>query len=106
LADALGAPELITDATHLLSKIASREAQQSLLEFASQHARPLSAREAAATAFRQSATQFGILLSQTQVVRQYERYNQSRDLDRETQVLLGAILDTIEDSAQSEPVTR
>ena len=48
----------------------------------------------------------GILLSQAQIVRQYERYNQSRDLDRPTQVLLGSILDTIEDPGQAEPVER
>ncbi|HEY2147956.1 MAG TPA: hypothetical protein VGH32_08465, partial [Pirellulales bacterium] len=57
---------------------------------------PIEIRKAAGTAFRQSVRQFGLRLSPSEILIQYDRYNQSAKLDKETQQLLGAMLDVIE----------
>ena len=56
-------------------------------------------------AFGRSVKAFGVLLTSQQVLNQYERYNRSRDLDRETQALLGSILDSIEAAEEVESDT-
>ena len=106
LVDRLGAPDLVRDTLDVLGHTASQAAQLALLDFASQTAAPVAERQAAADAFRESVSHYGVLLNQAQIDRQYDRYNQSRDLDRPTQVLLGAILDTLEEPRQAESATR
>lgn len=87
---------LTQEAAKVLGHIASPLAQRALVNVASQRVRPLNERQAAATAFRNAVVRHGILLTTGQIKRQYERYSQSRLLDRETQELLGSILDVIE----------
>ena len=49
------------------------------------------------------------MLTREEIARQYERYNQSATADRETQKVLGSILDTFErqsavaDAAKAQP---
>jgi hypothetical protein len=59
-------------------------------------AQPLDVRKVAGAAFRQSVRQFGLRLSPSEILIQYDRYNQSAKQDKETQQLLGALLDVIE----------
>lgn len=93
---AMDVPEMIGPATAALARIADRVAQTVLLDTASAAARPLADRRKAAEAFAASVNRHGVLLSSRQVEQQYDRYNASRTLDRDTQQLLGKILDTIE----------
>ncbi len=93
---ALSTPQLATKAATLLGRLGSPEAQRSLVTAASQHGRPLSIREAAATAFADAVQRRGLLLSRDEILLQYERYNQSEYLDVGTQKVLGAVLDAIE----------
>jgi hypothetical protein len=44
----------------------------------------------------------GVLLDRHQIAQQYQRYNASAKLDRQTQELLGSTLDAIERSNQAE----
>jgi hypothetical protein len=73
------------------------------VELAGQHARPLPVRQAAARAFSQSVPRFGVQLTTGEIAAQYARYNRSRELDLETQRVLGAVLDAIEGKSASHP---
>lgn len=89
-------PALSPTAAHLLGLLATPKAQLALVDFASQNARELKQRQVAAAAFRTAVKKRRLLLTTPQISRQYDRYNASEHLDRETQQLLGSILDTIE----------
>lgn len=96
LVAALGQPELMPQAAGILSKFGTPSAQLALVEAASENHRPLAQRRLAAAALAAAIQSRGILLSQSQIARQYERYNASAALDRSTQELLGSLLDTFE----------
>ncbi len=110
---ALQTPELTGRAALVLGRIGSSRAQLGLLDLASNRARTILDRRAAAAGFRDAVERRGIMLTRAEVLRQYERYNQSEAADRETQQVLGAILDTIErvkipaaNTAASNPANR
>ena len=67
-----------------------------LVDAASRSTQPLEIRQAAAGAFAHSVHRFGLRLAPSEVLRQYDRYNQSATLDKPTQQLLAQILDAIE----------
>jgi len=93
---------LAVAAAPLLGKIGSPAVQRALVDTASQNARPLPVRQAAAAAFTTAVAERGLLLSREEILRQYERYNQSELLARSTQKLLASILDTIEARRRAE----
>jgi hypothetical protein len=93
---ALSVPPLSSLAARLLGLLATPNAQQTLVEFASQVTNPVAARKAAAEAFAHAVKKRHLLLTRDQVLRQYDRYNASRDLDSQTQQILGSILDAME----------
>ena len=93
---ALFVRELTQPAAKVLALLATADAQTALLEMASQTARPLTQRRAAADAFARAVEQRGVMLTTAQIHRQYDRYNQSARLDAETQEILGSLLDAIE----------
>ncbi len=87
---------LSVKAARLLGLLATPEAQLTLVQFASEPARPLAARRAAVAAFKQAVGRRHLLLTRAQVLAQYDRYNASENLDRDTQQVLAAILDVME----------
>lgn len=93
---ALGSPALSAQAAEVLALFGSPHAQTALVDFASQNTRPLAGRQAAAAAFAAAVKTRGLLLTQGQLAAQYARYNASEALDKDTQAVLGAILDGIE----------
>lgn len=93
---ALVAPGLSAPAAKLLGILGTPKCQTSLVDFVSQNARPLSDRQAGAAAFAEAVRRRGILLTKTQILEQYERYNSSATLDKETQDVLAGVLDTLE----------
>ena len=93
---ALYVPELSKKTVAVLGNLATPESQRALVELASRWSQPLEARGAAVAALRRNILENGVLLTTTDIVRQYERYNQSRDLDAKSQQILGLILDCIE----------
>lgn len=100
---ALYTPELTSEIAHLLGMSGSPKAQKELVNLASQPLFPLASRQAAVAAFAQAVEQRGVMLTSADVLRQYDRYNQSADLDRDTQIVLGAVLDILENKNQDQP---
>lgn len=82
-----------------LASLGTPDAQLRLLDAASLEATPIATREAAAAAFARSAEAHGVLLTATQVRRQYDRYNASATAPEASQRVLGGILDTLEAAA-------
>lgn len=93
---ALRTSALAVQATEVLGLLGTPAAQQALVDVANTPARPLNERQAAATAFHTAVSRRGVLLSRDQIRHQYETYNASESLDRDTQDVLASILDTIE----------
>jgi hypothetical protein len=93
---ALYTPGLSSKAAAVLGNLRTPESQRVLVELASRPTQPVEVRQAAAKAFRRNTQAGGILLTTGQILRQYERYNQSQNLDSATQQILGLILDCIE----------
>jgi HEAT repeat protein/CheY-like chemotaxis protein len=96
IAAALETPGLSGGAARVLGLLGCPESQRELVLLASQHARPLAERQAAAEAFAQAVQRRGVLLTRDEITLQYDRYNRSAALDVGTQQVLGAILDAIE----------
>lgn len=96
---ALQNPVLTQEALGVLSELATPDAQQALVNFASENYRPVAERQAAVQAFAKAIEKRGILLTKGAILEQYTRYNRSKTLDRETQQVLGSILDVIEAQA-------
>jgi hypothetical protein len=99
---ALWAARLSQPTAQVLSALGTASSQRSLVDFASQIAQPLEARQAAAAAFAASVARFGTLLTTGEIRLQYDRYNQSESQDADTQRLLASLLDTIELRADAE----
>lgn len=83
-------------ASELLGYYGTPTAQRYLVSLANQNAMPLASRQAAAKGFAVAVRQHGLLLTRNEILLQYERYNQSASLDRETQRVLASLLDAIE----------
>ncbi|MGI8981354.1 MAG: HEAT repeat domain-containing protein [Pirellulaceae bacterium] len=97
---ALTAPGLSAEAAKVLGRLATPKCQTALVDFISQHGRPLEDRQAAAAAFDAAVARRGTLLTKAQILLQYDRYNGSATLDPETQAVLGRVLDTLESKKQ------
>jgi CheY-like chemotaxis protein len=93
---ALDYRELAGEAIKFLQQMGQPQAQRALVDLASRAAEPIAQREAAAEAFRQSVMRFGTLLTIDEIELQYERYNASEVLDKDTQRVLGFLLDILE----------
>jgi hypothetical protein len=96
LAPLLYEPSLGPATAGVMAQFGTHASQQSLLEIANRAPQPMASRQAAAVAFGDSVRRFGLRLTKNDILRQYERYNQSRIEDQASQVLLGAVLDAIE----------
>ncbi len=93
---ALHAPALTQEAAPVLGALGTAAAQRALVELASRATGPIAARRAAAEAFRQSVAEHGLLLTTDEILRQYDVYNSSATLDKQTQQVRASILDAIE----------
>jgi hypothetical protein len=93
---ALYHPFTAPHAAAVMARLGTHSSQVALIDLASLSVQPLDVRQAATAAFARSVSQFGLRLAPSDVIRQYDRYNQSARIDRPTQELLGRILDTIE----------
>ncbi len=96
IVSALDHPNLSAKAVTVLGRLGTAQAQSALIDFASQNARPIEQRQAAAAGFDAAVKRRGTMLTSQQIRDQYDRYNKSETLDAETQAVLGSILDTIE----------
>ncbi len=96
VAHALYFPPKATHAAAVLARLGTHSSQLALVDLASVAVQSIEVRQAAAAAFAESVRRFGLRLTPSEVVRQYNRYNDSRRLDKTTQQLLSGILDSIE----------
>jgi hypothetical protein len=96
LAPLLFDPSLNATAAAALAHFGTHSSQQLLLEIVNRGSQPLASRQAAGLAFGESVRRFGVRLTKDEILKQYDRYNQSQLEDRATQELLGAVLDAIE----------
>jgi hypothetical protein len=92
----LHVPELTPKAATVLGRLGTPDAQRALAALAGRAVGPLEHRQAAAVAFRHSVLRHGVLLTNDEILRQYDLYNASATADKSTQQLRASILDTIE----------
>jgi CheY-like chemotaxis protein len=93
--------DLIRHEAHIERALFTPElTEKSLVNRASQNATDLAGRQAAAEAFAEAVSLRGTLLTIPDIKLQYERYNQSEQLDAGTQEVLASILDAIEQRAR------
>jgi CheY-like chemotaxis protein len=93
---ALYMPAMTERAVAALALLGTPESQRSLVDFASHLSVPVAAREQAARAFATSVQRHGILLTEAEILRQYDLYNASQSLDAATQQVFASLLDSIE----------
>ena len=89
-------PGFLAPVSEILSNIATPDSQRQLLDFASENSLPIQQRQQAVDAFKISVKRSGILLTTDKIQLQYDRYNASEVQPKETQNLLGSVLDIIE----------
>jgi CheY-like chemotaxis protein len=106
LESALYQSELASQSTAALALVGTPSSQRALVDYASRTSLPIDARGQAADAFRASVGRHGILLSEVEILRQYDRYNASATADAATQQVLGSLLDTIESLRAAADATR
>ena len=99
---ALYHPATAEHAARVMALLGTHSSQVALVDLASIATHPLAARQAAAEAFAKSVARFGLRLAPSEVIRQYDRYNQSASLDKPTQQLLANVLDAIEKPTKSQ----
>ena len=96
LAANLYRPGLSTQACFLLGQIGSPDAQKNLLRVASSLQNDLDLRQIAADSFQQAVKSRGLMLTRSEILSQYDRYNASAAESEASQTILGYLLDIIE----------
>jgi len=89
-------PELVEPSLQALAVIGTAGSQQTLLDLVSQGSQPVELRRSAANAFATNVRRVGRQLTSAEIHRQYDRYNASATADKETQQVLGQVLDALE----------
>lgn len=89
-------PELHVSAAKMLATLGRPAAQRALVDLASQSTAPMSLRQTAATAFADSVGTFGVMLTNVELLKQYDRYNDSEHRPRDEQQILSKLLDVLE----------
>lgn len=102
ISDALRSDVRLISGLELAASVRSSKAQGAIYDIVADVMYPLDIREKAVEAFTQSVKRFGILLRGKQVQRLYDRYNAGETELKETQELLGRVLDLIEDTVFGE----
>ncbi|MCL2710524.1 MAG: hypothetical protein FWE95_06565 [Planctomycetaceae bacterium] len=98
--DALHSARRVREGLDLAAVVRSPVLQSAIYDLAANAIYPMELREYAGDAFEQSVQRFGILLRGQQIQRLYDRYNASEFEPRESQVLLGRLLDVVEESVR------
>jgi hypothetical protein len=98
---AITTPHLTIPAVSVIGNIGTPECQRALVELASRPVARIEDRQAASRAFLENTWRFGVLLTHAEIVRQYDRYNNSEKQDPATQRILGSILDSLEARAET-----
>ncbi len=96
-------PELLEPSLRVLAVLGTAESQRTLVNLASTASVPLESRQQAVGAFAKSVQRFGKLLTPTEISLQFDRYNASETESRDTQQVLGQLLDILEGKEPMAP---
>jgi hypothetical protein len=96
-------PEMSGKAIELLADIGNQQSQQALVQLANAAVQPLATRQAAVTALAQNIRKYGTLLTSGEIYAQYDLYNLNAGRNRDTHVVLSALLDVIEHQGDPPP---
>ncbi len=96
-------PALSASATRLLGFLGDEASQKMLVDLASRRTLDAELRQQAANSFGEAVLRHGLMLRRSGVLLQYDRYNASETADKETQEILGQVLDVIE--TQTRPTS-
>lgn len=96
-------PELQELSLKVLAVLGTAESQRTLIDLASAVSMPLDTRQQAAEAFAKSVERFGKLLTPSEISLQFDRYNSSETETRDTQKVLGQLLDILEGKKPLSP---
>jgi CheY-like chemotaxis protein len=97
--EALRSEVRVQEGLQLATVVKSVAVQSALYEMAANAVYPMELRNQAGEAFEQSIDRFGILLRGQQIQRLYDRYNQCESEPKESQDILGRLLDVVEAKA-------
>ncbi len=86
----------ISATSELLASLGTPIAQRALADFASETGAAIEQRKIAADAFNRSVKMHGTLLTTHEIQLQYDQFNASQSQSKESQEVLGSILDSIE----------
>jgi hypothetical protein len=98
--NALHSERRVEEGLQLAAVVKSAQLQSAIYDLAAGAVYPMRIREQAAEAFEESIERFGILLRGQQVQHLYDRYNQSEFEPKESQELLGRLLDVVEERSK------
>jgi hypothetical protein len=101
---ALEVPQLQELGLEILGQLATPKSQSALVEAVSRNDWPVALRGKALSALRKAVEKRGVQLTTQQILRQYERYNQSAQSPPEVRKILGLALDCLEAPTQVEAV--
>ena len=96
-------PELLQPSLDVLSVLGTAGSQRTLVDLASNASMPVETRQQAGEAFANSVQQFGKLLTPSEMSLQFDRYNASETETRDTQQVLGQLLDILEGKLPTTP---
>ena len=86
--------------SNIVGNLGTPDAQRELVNLAGQSGLPVSDRQIVANAFDRSVQKSGLLLTTSEILEQYDRYNASQKQSVESQGILSSILDTIESKSK------
>jgi len=95
-------PGFAENVSTILAGLGTPNSQRELVDFASQSGLPIADREKVVQAFADSVETSGTLLTSVEIRQQYDRYNASKTESKDTQEVLGAILDVIENNSKTK----
>ena len=101
--DALHSEVRVHEGLLLAAVVKSAALQSAMYEMAANAVYPMPLRTEAGGAFEESVERFGILLRGVQIQRLYDRYNQSESEPKESQELLGRLIDAVEAQKNNSP---
>jgi hypothetical protein len=96
LGTALFAPEISGNISSVLAQVPTRVGQRALLSAVNDSGLPIENRRVAAKAFNDAIVRGGTMLTTREIRDQYDRYNASEFESTESQQVLSAVLDSIE----------
>jgi hypothetical protein len=98
----LYAPGMTSTIVPLLANAGTATGQSELVQLAARASLPLATRELAAAAFARSVAMHGVLLTQQQILKQYDIYNTNAGQNRDTHQVMLKVIEALEAPASQD----